>query len=123
MNRVPKRVLWTLLALFAVAIAAFVTRSWPPPDSIRRSRESVLRQDLFTIRDLLQQYYIDNGLHPHSLDDLVRAGYAKAIPTDPITGRNDTWVVERLKGPETGIIEVHSGSHLTAIDGTSYGTW
>jgi general secretion pathway protein G len=120
---IGKRAAWILPALVVLAVTAYIMRSWPPPDSIRRAREAVLRQNLFTIPDLIRQYYIDKGSRPHSLDDLVRAGYARKIPTDPITGRDDTWVVQRLKGSETEIVDLHSGSHLKAVDGTTYDRW
>jgi general secretion pathway protein G len=75
------------------------------------------------MRELLNQYYLDQHRYAHSLEDLVQSGYMKGIPVDPITGRNDTWAVERFKGPETGIVNVRSGSSQNSTDGTPYNTW
>jgi general secretion pathway protein G len=97
--------------------------------SILRAKESVLKQDLFTLRNVIDQYTLDKQKAPQSLEDLVSAGYIKQIPTDPFTGKNDTWAVEQediTQSPEQtepGISDVHSGSNLTASDGTTYSSW
>ena len=121
---VRKRKVWAVLACATLVLAVAGLRAWIwPSDSIRMSRESVLRYELITMRDLLQQYYADTKKQPHSLDELVQSGYLKRLPIDPMTGRSDTWVLERSKGPETGIINLRSGSRKRAIDGTTYDTW
>ena len=118
------RKVWIVLACsaFVLAGAGLFVWNWPS-DGIRSSREAVLRQNLFTMRDLMQQYSVDKGHRPQSLDDLIQDGYAKQIPTDPMTGRNDSWILERSKGPETGIINIRSGSRQKSIDGSTYDTW
>jgi len=119
-----KSKLWAVLACAALMLTVAGLREWIwPSESIRRSREAVLRYNLFAMRDLLQQYYIDTKRRPHSLDELVKSGYIKQIPTDPITGRRDTWMLERSKGPETGIVNIRSGSHRRSSDGTTYDMW
>ena len=112
-----------ILILVSVAIPAY-------RQSIVRAREGVLRQNLFTLRSVISQYTLDKQKAPQSLDDLVQAGYLKQIPTDPITGRNDTWVPQQeediIDSPdqqETGINDVHSGAEVTSSDGTAYSTW
>jgi general secretion pathway protein G len=111
-----------LLILVTVAVPIY-------NQSILRARESVLKQDLFTLRNVIDQYTLDKQKAPQSLEDLVSAGYIKQIPTDPFTGKNDTWAVEQediTQSPEQtdpGISDVHSGSNLTASDGTTYSTW
>ena len=97
--------------------------------SILRARESVLRQDLFTMRQVIDQYTLDKQKAPQALEDLVSAGYLKIIPNDPFTGRNDTWqtvqedVTLDPSVTEPGISDVHSGSNVVGSDGTTYSSW
>jgi general secretion pathway protein G len=111
-----------LLILVTVAVPIY-------NQSILRAKESVLKQDLFTLRNVIDQYTLDKQKAPQSLEDLVSAGYIKQIPTDPFTGKNDTWAVEQediTQSPEQtepGISDVHSGSNLSASDGTTYSSW
>lgn len=93
-----------------------------------RAKEKVLKQDLFTLREQIDKYTLDKEKSPQSLQDLVLAGYLKKIPIDPITGSDKTWITvsERTPGnkrADTGITDVHSGSNLTAIDGSAYSSW
>jgi general secretion pathway protein G len=96
--------------------------------SVWRAREAVLRNDLFILRSSIDQYTLDKQKAPQSLDDLVSAGYIKSIPKDPITNEVD-WTTEQedslmaLDQTEPGIVDVHSGSGMTATDGTVYTTW
>ncbi len=111
-----------LLILITVAIPMY-TRS------ITQARESVLRQDLFTMRQVIDQYTLDKQKAPQALEDLVSAGYLKKIPNDPFTGRNDTWAVVQEdvtldpSVTEPGISDVHSGSNNIGSDGTAYSSW
>ena len=111
-----------LLILITIAIPIY-------NQSILRARESVLRQDLFTMRQVIDQYTLDKQKAPQSLDDLVSAGYIKQIPNDPFTGRNDTWQTvqeDTTLDPsvtEPGITDVHSGSNVVGSDGTAYSSW
>jgi len=73
--------------LVSVALPAYNQSIW-------RARESVLKQNLFSLRSVISQYTLDKQKAPQSLEDLVTAGYFKQIPTDPMTGRNDSWTVE-----------------------------
>ncbi len=115
--------------LISVALPAY-------NQSILRAKESVLKQNLFTLRSLISQYTLDKQKAPQSLQDLVTAGYLKQIPNDPMTGRNDTWaedqeadVIMSLDQQTTttedqpGIYDVHSGSSAVGSDGTAYATW
>jgi general secretion pathway protein G len=116
-------VIFIMLILVSIAIPNF-------NGSIQRARESVLRQNLFQLRDLISQYTLDKQKAPQSLDDLVTAGYLKQIPKDPITTQTD-WVVEQQEDTITspdeqdkgGIDDVHSASTATGSDGTAYNTW
>jgi general secretion pathway protein G len=110
-----------MLILIAIAVPAYQR-------SVVRSREAVLRENLFTLRSLIQQYTLDKQKAPQSLEDLISAGYLKQIPKDPITGAAD-WTVdqdETLDSPdqtEPGINDVHSASSASASDGTAYSSW
>jgi general secretion pathway protein G len=90
--------------------------------SIVKAREAVLRQDLFTMRDLLDQYRADMGKYPPSLQDLVTATYLRTIPVDPFTQSASTWqiIVDETEG---GVVDVHSGASLVASDGKPYNQW
>jgi general secretion pathway protein G len=113
-----------ILILVSVALPAY-------NQSILRARESVLRQNLFTLRSVISQYTLDKQKAPQSLDDLVSSGYLKQLPVDPTSGRNDTWVPDEEQDvtmsvdsqDEGGIIDVHTGSQGVGSDGTAYNTW
>jgi general secretion pathway protein G len=98
-------------------------------NSVRRSREAVLKEDLFRMRDAIDQYYADKNKYPASLQDLVSEGYLREIPKDPITDSADTWQTENAEpdpnnvSAEPGIYNVKSGSEETAMDGTKYSEW
>jgi general secretion pathway protein G len=98
-------------------------------NSVQRGRESVLKTDLFHMRDAIDQYYADKGKYPSSLDTLVTDGYLRKIPEDPITNSSTTWqTVPAEPDPanpsaEPGIYDVKSGATGTALDGTTYADW
>lgn len=99
--------------------------------SLKKAREAVLKEDLFVLRKMIDQYYTDKGKYPASLQALVDDGYLRQIPIDPMTKKADTWVEARenpsyeelVPNMEFGIVDVHSGSQEKAIDGTSYDIW
>ena len=96
---------------------------------VLHAREAVLKEDLFSIRQCIDQYTQDKNKAPQALDDLVSTGYLHALPKDPFTESNQTWEpvmddsIQQLGQSEPGIVDVHSGSKLTATDGTAYNTW
>jgi general secretion pathway protein G len=96
--------------------------------AILRAKESTLRQDLFTLRDVIQQYTLDKQKAPQTLDDLKQANYIRDIPKDPFTGEAN-WTLDMedaliaVDQQEPGIYDVHSASNLTAQDGTAYSSW
>jgi general secretion pathway protein G len=108
--------------LAAIAIPAYTS-------NIRNAKEAVLKEDLHTMRQAIDSYTVDKAKAPQSLDDLVQAGYLKAMPVDPFTHRSDTWLavqddtLSSIDQTESGIDDVHSGAQQTASDGTSYSTW
>lgn len=97
--------------------------------SLIRARESVLREDLYTMRNAIDQYTLDKQRAPQTLADVAQAGYIKLIPKDPFTNSNDTWTTEMedslrsLDQQQPGIVDVHSGSDRVGSDGTPYNTW
>src|SRR5438477_11803263 len=111
-----------ILILVSISIPAY-------NQSILRAKESVLRQNLFTLRSLISQYTLDKQKAPQSLDDLVQAHYLKIIPVDPMTSQAN-WTVdqeESIMSPdqqdEGGIDDVHSSSSQVGTNGTAYNTW
>jgi general secretion pathway protein G len=90
--------------------------------SLIKARETVLRQDLFTMREVLDQHRADQGKYPSSLGSLVAAGYLRMIPKDPFTNATDTW--QEISEPtEGGVFDVYSGSDLVGTNGTAYNQW
>lgn len=133
---------FTLLELIIVVtiIGILATIAMPAlKDMPRRAQEAVLKTNLRTIRDLLDQYYGDKGHYPPTLEALVELGYARQVPYDPITKSSSTWVLifddpsadpeaapaetDLPEGGEPGILDVHSGSQRLALDGTPYAEW
>jgi len=95
--------------------------------TIMHARETVLRDDLFKMRSLIDQYAADKGKLPQTLDDLVTAGYMREKPKDPITDNSD-W--NEVQGEDvystdgtSGLIDVHSSSPDTSTEGTPYSEW
>ena len=100
-------------------------------NAVRKSREAILKEDLFMFRKLIDYYYHDKGVYPPSLQALVTERYLRMMTVDPITHSSETWVeVRETYDPADGepplapgVIDVHSGSDQKAIDGTLYNTW
>jgi len=124
---------FTLLELMVVLTLILIVAAIAAPSyqvAIIRAREAVLRDDLFTMRKLIDQYTLDKDQPPQSLDDLVQAGYLRGgLPVDPFTGSNQTWqadIEEVPISPEQtvpGVVDVHSGSNATSLEGTPYSSW
>ena len=97
--------------------------------SVTRGREAVLSEDLFRMRDAIDQYYADKQKYPQSLQDLVSDGYLREIPKDPITDSRDTWTTVSAEpdannpAAEPGVYDVKSGSEATSMEGTKYAEW
>ena len=93
------------------------------------AREAVLKEDLFRLRDAIDQFYADKGQYPSTLDALVSDGYLRKVPDDPFTKSNSTWqTVPAEPDPnnpnvEPGVYDVKSGADGTALDGTKYSEW
>ena len=97
--------------------------------SIIRAKESVLRNNLFTIRTVIDEYTYDKQKGPQALADLVSEGYLRAVPIDPLVGNNQSWkivmedAVTSVNQTEPGIFDVHSSSDKTSLEGTPYSDW
>lgn len=111
-----------IVILMSIAIPRYET-------SIQHARETVLHEDLYTMRSLIDQYTLDKQKAPQSLQELVDAGYLKQIPKDPFTNSRETWVPvtdDSIMTPDQtqpGIVDVHSGSEATSSEGTAYSAW
>jgi len=123
---------FTLIELMVVISIIVILMSVAIPRyqaSIVHARETVLKNDLYDLRTVIDQYTLDKQKAPQSLQDLVDAGYLKELPKDPFTNARDSWVPvtdDSLMSPdqtEPGIIDVHSGSDITSSEGTAYNTW
>ena len=97
--------------------------------TIIRAKESVLKNNLFTLRTVIDNYTYDKQKAPQSLQDLVSEGYLREIPIDPMTGSNQTWKTimedasQSVNQSEPGIFDVKSGSDKISLDGTLYSDW
>jgi general secretion pathway protein G len=97
--------------------------------SVRRTKEAVLKQDLYRMREAIDQFYADRNKYPMSLDELVTEKYLRSVPQDPFTGSKDTWQTI-MSDPDPlnpsaqpGVYDVKSGSEETALDGSRYSEW
>ena len=116
---------FTLIELMIVVsiIGILATMAVPSyQSSLIKARETVLRQDLFTLRELLDHHRADQGKYPPSLDGLVVAGYLRALPKDPFTHSSSSWQ-EITEPAEGGIFDLYSGSDLVGTNGSAYNTW
>ena len=122
---------FTLLEMMIVMIIMGILLSIALPiynQALVKARETVLRNDLFEMRKLISQYTLDKQKAPQSLEDLVSAGYIKAIPKDPMTNEAN-WephqedILLSVDQQDPGIDDVHSASNATSSDGTAYSSW
>jgi general secretion pathway protein G len=93
------------------------------------AKEAVLKEDLYSMRNAIDQYSQDKGKAPQDLNDLVTSGYLRMLPKDPFTNSNSSWqpvqedVLTSIDQTQPGISDVHSGSNATSSEGTAYNTW
>ena len=110
-----------MMILMAVAVPLY-------QQHVIQAREAVLKQNLDTLAKVMEQYRLDKGQSPQSLEDLVTAGYLPKLPVDPMTGKAD-WTTEpedstaAVDPQQPGIGKVHSASTGTALSGEAYSTW
>jgi len=129
----PDRRGFTLVELMVVLTLLLILATMSMPIfqlAIVHAREAVLKDDLYTMRKLIDEFTVDKQRPPTSLDELVSEGYLRnGLPVDPFTGSNDTWRTDSEDVPlnptqaASGIVDVHSGSDEIALDGTPYSSW
>ena len=116
---------FTLLELMiVVSIIGILTTLAVPSyqSSVVKAKEAALRQDLSTLRDVLDQHKADQGKYPPSLSALVSTGYLRGIPKDPFTGVATTW--QEISDPlEGGVVDIFSGAEFVGTNGTPYNRW
>jgi len=123
---------FSLLEMMMVVTLILIIASIATPiyrTAVLRAREAVLRDDLYTLRFLIDRFTADNGRSPLHLEEIVGKGYLGRLPTDPFTGSNETWHEVQEKAPPSptqkylGIADVHSGSDDLSLEGTPYSSW
>lgn len=113
--------LLTVMTIIAVLLTIAVPRYF---NSVERSKEVTLRQDLNVMRDAIDKFQGDTGAFPETLDDLVTKKYLRAIPVDPMTESTQTWQIVPPPDPKsTGVYDVKSGAPGKALDGSNFQDW
>lgn len=113
--------LLVVMSIVALLITIAVPRYF---SSVDRSKETVLKSNLATVREAIDKYYGDRGKYPDSLEELVNKRYLRSMPRDPITDSTTTWViVAPREAGGGGVYDLHSGAPGRARDGTEYRSW
>jgi general secretion pathway protein G len=113
--------LLVVLAIIATLLTLAVPRYF---SSVTHSKEAVLKEDLFQMRDAIGKYYADKGRYPDAVDTLAAERYLRKVPVDPITDSAATWIALAPPDPQkSGVFDVRSGAQGKASDGSDYGEW
>ena len=118
-------ILIVIVLIFVLAGMALVQYT----NSVTSAKEAVLKENLFRLRDAIDQYYADKNKYPASLDDLVTEKYIRLVPPDPITNSTETWQTVMSEpdplnpSAQPGVYDVKSGAEGTALNGTKYSDW
>jgi general secretion pathway protein G len=116
---------FTLIELMIVVSIVGILATLAVPsyqNAVVKAKEGALRQDLFSLRDVIDQHRADKGKYPETLTALVSSGYLRRLPPDPLTGSTDTW--QEMQDPDQGgVVDVFSGSELVGTNGVPYNQW
>ena len=112
--------LMVVLAIIALLLTIAMPRYF---GSLEKSKEAVLKEDLFQMRDAIGKYYGDKARYPETLEALAAEKYLRRIPVDPLTESAVTWVVVPATGIAAGVSDVRSGAQGRSSDGSSYAEW
>ncbi len=118
-----------LLVVMSIIVILSTVTMVQYKNSVTRSKEAVLKQDLFDMRDAIDQYYADKNEYPATLSELSSAGYIREVPVDPFTNSAATWQeIPAEPDPNNplatmGVYNVKSGAEQTGLDGTTYSSW
>lgn len=113
--------LLVVMTIIALLLTIAVPRYY---GSLDKSREAVLKENLFQLRDSISKYQADRGKYPESLEALVTDKYLRKVPLDPITDSSTTWIIIPPSDPQkTGVFDVKSGAQGKGLDGTEYSQW
>lgn len=112
--------LLVVLAIVATLLTLAVPRYFKHVD---RSKEAVLKENLASVRDAIDQYHADIGTWPPTLESLAEKRYLRSVPVDPITDRNDSWLVVPPPDGGSGVYDLKSGAEGLATNGQEYRDW
>ena len=113
--------LLVVLAIIATLLTLAVPRYF---SSVDKSKEAVLKENLYQMRDAIGKYYADRGKYPESLQSLATDKYLRTVPLDPVTDSATTWIVVAPEDPQKGgVYDVKSGAPGKALDGSEFSTW
>ena len=113
--------LLVVLAIIATLLTIAVPRYY---SSLDKSKEAVLKENLYQLRDAIGKYYADRGKYPESLQALATDKYLRSVPLDPVTDSATTWIVVAPEDPQKGgVFDVKSGAVGKALDGSEFSTW
>ena len=116
---------FTLIELMIVVSIVGILATLAVPsykNAVVKAKEGALRQDLFSLRDVIDQHRADKGKYPETLTALVSSGYLRRLPPDPLTGSSDSW--QEMQDPDQGgVVDVFSGSELVGTNGVPYNQW
>jgi general secretion pathway protein G len=113
--------LLVVLAIIATLLTIAVPRYF---SSVDKSKEAVLKENLYQMRDAIGKYYADRGKYPESLQALATDKYLRSVPLDPVTESATSWIVVAPEDPQKGgVYDVKSGAQGKALDGSEFSTW
>jgi general secretion pathway protein G len=113
--------LLTVFTIIALLLTLAVPRYFSAVD---KTKETVLKENLYQMRDALRQYYADKGKYPESIEALAAEKYLRSVPVDPVTESVETWIAVPPDDPQKGgVYDVKSGAPGSALDGSVYAEW